>query len=209
MDVDPASDFAIGFQYKGSGLFSKFRYSCFSWVKVGKLFNELSAKMTFACAVGTEEGPIILAMKGPQNLHPVALLCCHSACVTCLQMSVDESAFFSADASGCLCCWDGRDGCCGSRFPDRVFPGDVRLAVIRAPRYEHFVWLWTVGFGAFLIDTTSGVVELEVRSPGLQSLSSGRDLDVVMVGIDSVRFCRLKGNDLVVEHEASFEFRLG
>ena len=76
--VSPSDPLVLGLQNAQSGLFTDLTYSCAEWLLAPQgLFKTHKFELTNACAIGTNEGPIVLATKRSQSLAPVCLLCGH------------------------------------------------------------------------------------------------------------------------------------
>ena len=194
--ISPSDPLVLGLQNAQSGLFTDLTYSCAEWLRAPQgLFETHKFELTNACAIGTSEGPIVLATKRSHSLDPVCLLCGHGCRVTAITCGYDAEAFLSVDWDGNVAGWHLADGTC-LFFYRRVAPaGDVRLCFCH--RYPTHVFCWAPSVGVNLVDLETGCVHMRVRVVGLMCLgvcAVGEDVHVTGVNLTGVRRWRLGEN---------------
>lgn len=180
----------VGLQNAQAGMCTNFSYSCSEWLPAPTgLFATHKFSVRNACAIGTSEGPIVVANKTTQNIAPVCLLCGHQCRVTDLTVGVFENTLLSADCAGNVGGWDLRDGTC-LFFYQKVAPsGEVRLCGGQDRPAQVFCWALSVGVN--VVDLTTGLVKMRVRIVGLRCLGVAmRGEEVLMIAVNLARIKR-------------------
>lgn len=193
-DIDPDIPLIIGIQPSDDFLYSDLHYSALEWIFPGKLFHSPSFKLKNLFAVGTLEGPIILASKIQQSIIPICFLCGHKTEITCLKMTLQSNTFLSASRDGSIGGWHCDDGSCRFLYEGILPKGEIYLESTSNDFTQ--VWSWIVGIGIYLIDLSSNKIIMKINEPGLRSFSILTPLNnyfvredlLVSIGMNEIKY---------------------
>lgn len=145
-----------------------FKYSKICNIVPGKLFRSKYFQITNLIAAGTTNGPIIIYTDQFKSLSHVCLLCSHSTSISDIIQLKNNCNFLSISTDGTISKWSNDDCSLVSSYQNIAIPGETKFAL--HPPNSNFIWVYTIGFQAFLFDLQKGVIVKKINVTGVTQL---------------------------------------